>query len=170
MLNTASREAAVSTRAQALAERLERGAQAMIELARTLTDTEWNTSLPGDGRKVGVVVHHVASVYPIEIELAQVLGSGKSMVGVTWNDVHAMNAAHAKDHDSVTKTAAIDLLTRNSAAAAAAIRALSNEQLDSAAPASLYDDAPVTCHFMLVYHAVRHRYHHLGGIRGALMK
>jgi hypothetical protein len=170
MINTASREAAVSTRAQALAERLERGAEAMIELARTLTDAEWNTPLPGDGRKVGVVVHHVASVYPIEIELAQVLASGKSMVGVTWNDVHAMNAAHAKEHDSVTKAAAMDLLSRNSAVAAAAIRALTNEQLDSAAPASLYADAPITCQFMLEDHAVRHSYHHLARIRAALKK
>src|SRR4029453_15985492 len=161
MINPASPEAAVSTRAQALAERLERGAQAMIELARTLTEAEWNTPLPGDGRKVGVVVHHVASVYPIEIELAQVLASGKSMVGVTWNDVHAMNAAHAKEHDTVTKAAAVDLLSRNSAVAAAAIPALTNAQLDNAAPASLYADAPITCQFMLEDHAVRHSYHHL---------
>jgi hypothetical protein len=170
MINTASPEAAVSTRAQALAERLERGAQAMIELARTLTEAEWNTPLPGDGRKVGVVVHHVASVYPIEIELAQVLASGKSMVGVTWNDVHAMNAAHAKEHDTVTKAAAVDLLSRNSAVAAAAIRALTNAQLDNAAPASLYADAPITCQFMLEDHAVRHSYHHLARIRAALKR
>jgi hypothetical protein len=32
---------------------------------------------PGDGRKVGVVVHHVASVYPIEIQLAQTLASAR---------------------------------------------------------------------------------------------
>jgi hypothetical protein len=142
----------------------------MIELARTLTEAEWNTPLPGDGRKVGVVVHHVASVYPIEIELAQVLASGKSMVGVTWNDVHAMNAAHAKEHDTVTKAAAVDLLSRNSAVAAAAIRALTNAQLDNAAPASLYADAPITCQFMLEDHAVRHSYHHLARIRAALKR
>jgi hypothetical protein len=169
MIN-ASSDTAVSTRAQALAERLERGAQAMIELARSLTDAEWTTPLPGDGRKIGVVVHHVASVYPIEIELAQVLASGRPVVGVTWNDVHAMNAAHAKDHDGVTKAAAVDLLSRNSAVAAAAIRALSNEQLDSAAPASLYGDAPITCQFMLEDHAVRHSYHHLSRIRAALKR
>jgi hypothetical protein len=103
MTNTVLGDTAVSTRAGALADRLERGAQALIDLARTLTDDEWNTPLPGDGRKVGIVVHHVASVYPIEIELAQVLASGKPMVGVTWNDVHAMNAAHAKDNAAVTK-------------------------------------------------------------------
>src|SRR3954447_17655276 len=53
-------------RAQALADRLERGARALASLASTLADQEWQTRLPGDGRKVGVVVHHVATVYPLE--------------------------------------------------------------------------------------------------------
>ena len=53
----------------------------------------------------------------------------------------------------------------NSAAAAAAIRALSDEQLAQAAPASLYADAPLTCQFVLEDHAVRHSYHHLARLR-----
>ena len=81
-----------------------------------------------------------------------------------------MNAAHAAEHDAVTKEAALDLLRRNSAAAAAAIRALSDEELDQAAPVSLYADAPLTCQFMLEDHAVRHSYHHLARIRAALKK
>ena len=90
------------------------------------------------------------------------------MTGVTWDDVHEINAGHAKEHDAVTKEAALDLLRRNSAAAAAAIRALSDEELDRAAPVSLNSDAPLTCQFMLEDHAVRHSYHHLAAIRGAL--
>ena len=136
-------------RAQALADRLEQGARALVAFASGLTDAEWNTRIPGDGRKVGVVVHHVASVYPLEIQLAQMLAAGQPMVGVTMDDVHAMNAAHARDHNAVTKEAALDLLRGNSAAAAAAIRALSDEELNRAAPASLYSDAPMTCQFML---------------------
>ena len=51
---------------------------------------------------------------------------------------------------------------------AAAIRALSDEELDQATPASLYSNAPITCQFMLEDHAVRHSYHHLARIRGVL--
>lgn len=155
-------------RANALADRLEQGAQALAALANTLTDTEWNTRMPGDGRKIGVIVHHVGSVYPIEIQLAQTLAAGTPVEGVTMDDVHKMNAGHAKDHDGVTKQAALDLLRTNSQAAAAAIRALSDAQLDNAAPASLYSGAPITCQFMLEDHAVRHSYHHLARIRRAL--
>jgi hypothetical protein len=158
----------MSRRTETLAARLEQGARALAAFASTLTDAEWHTRVPKDGRKVGVVVHHVATMYPLEIQLAQLLGAGKPVAGVTRDVVHEMNAAHAKEYDAVTKEAALDLLRRNSTAAAAAIRALSDEELDRTAPVSLNSDAPLTCQFMLEDHAVRHSYHHLDRIRAAL--
>jgi hypothetical protein len=158
----------MSQRANALADRLEQGAAALAALAESATDAEWKMPVPKDGRTVGVIVHHVASVYPLEIQLAQTLAGGKPVVGVTGKEVTAMNAGHAKEHGAVTKSAAIELLRRNSAAAATAIRALSDAQLDQAAPVSLNHEAPLTCQFMLEDHAVRHSYHHLARIRSAL--
>ena len=158
----------VSRRTNALAERLEHGARALADLANGLTDVQWQTRVPKDGRKVGVVVHHVAFMYPLEIQLAQTLAGGKPIEGVTWDAVHDINAKHANDNDAVTKDAALDLLQRNSTTAAAAIRALSDDQLDQAAPVSLNADAPLTCQFFLEDHAVRHSYHHLARIRAAL--
>lgn len=157
-----------SQRANALADRLEQGARALATLASSLTEAQWQTPMPKDGRKIGVIVHHVASVYPVEIQLAQTLAAGKPVTGVTMDDVHAMNAGHAKENSAVTKEAALELLKKNSAAAAAAIRALSDEELELAAPASLYSGAPITCQFMLEDHAVRHSYHHSFRIRTAL--
>jgi len=159
---------AVSQRANALAERLEQGARALATVAGALTDAEWQTRIAKDGRKIGVVVNHVATMYPIEIQLAQALAGGNPVTGVTWDVVNQINAENAKEYDAVTKEAALDLLQRNSTAAAAAIRALSDEELDRAAPVSLNADAPLTCQFFLEDHAVRHSYHHLAKIRGAL--
>ena len=161
-------QVAASAQAEALARRLEQGIDAMIAFAGTLSDRQWQTAIPKDGRKVGVVVHHVASVFPIEIQLAQVLAKGQPIAGVTWDDVHAMNAKHAEDNAAVTQQEAIELLRRNSAAAAAAIRALSDEELANAATNSLYADAPLTCQHMLEDHAVRHCYHHLAKIQAAV--
>jgi hypothetical protein len=160
----------MSRRSDALADRLEYGASALADLASELTDAEWQTRIPHDGRKIGVIVHHVASMYPLEIQLAQKLAIGEPVAGVTWDDVHQLNAAHAREQDAVTKEAALDLLRRNAAAAAAAIRALGDTELDSAAPLSLNADAPLTCQFMLEDHAVRHSYHHLAKIRAALKR
>jgi hypothetical protein len=159
----------MSKRSNTLADRLENGARALADFASSLTDVEWHTRVPKDGRKIGVVVHHVASVYPLEIHLAQTLAAGKPVEGVTWDAVHKMNAEHAKENDRVTKEQALNLLRRNSAAAADAIRALTDEQLDRAAPVSLNADAPLTCQFMLEDHAVRHSYHHLARIQAAVM-
>jgi DinB family protein len=163
-------ERSASQRANALADRLEQGANALATFASALTDAEWQTPVPKDGRKIGVIVHHVASMYPLEIELAQLLAGGKPVTGVTMDAVNEINARHAREYDAVTKAAALDLLRRNSTAAAAAIRALSDEALDRAAPVSLNADAPLTCQFLLEDHAVRHSYHHLARLRGALKR
>ena len=159
----------MSKRSNALAERLERGANDLAAFARGLNDEQWQARLPGDGRKVGVVVHHVASMYPLEMQLAMVLAQGNP-VGVTWADVHKVNADHAKQFDGVTKAEALDLLAKNSAAAAAGIRALTDAQLDNAAPLALNANATLTCQFMLEDHPVRHSVHHLAGIKAAVAK
>jgi uncharacterized damage-inducible protein DinB len=164
----AAGSARASQRAEALAIRLERGATALADLASTLSDAEWQSRLPRDGRKIGVVVHHVASMYPIEIQLARLLAAGQPITGVTWDAVASINHDHAKENENVTKEAALALLKANSAAAAAAIRAFGDAELDSAATVSLNSDAPLTCQFFLEDHAVRHSYHHLAHIKAAL--
>jgi hypothetical protein len=158
----------MSKRTNALAQRLEEGARALGEFASQLTDAEWQMRLPKDGRKIGVIVHHVASVYPLEILLAQTIAEGKSITGVTSSNVDEMNAEHAKKNDAVTREETLELLRRNSAAAATAIRDLDDSDLDQASQASLYSDAPVTCQFILEDHAVRHSYHHLARLRIAV--
>jgi hypothetical protein len=159
---------ATSARANALAERLEQGARALLAFASGLSDAEWQTQTPKDGRLVGVIVHHVATVYPIEMQLAQTVAEGRPVEGVTMADIDTMNARHAAEHRHVTKEETVELLRQNSAAAAAAIRALGDEQLAQAAPVSLYSEAPLTCQFVLEDHAVRHSYHHLARLRRAL--
>lgn len=158
----------MSKRAENLAAALEKGALALASFASNLTESEWQRTVPKDGRKIGVVVHHVATVYPLEISLAQGVGKGDPVVGLNMEVIHKMNAGHAEENDAVTKEETLKLLTQNSADAATAIRALTDEQLDTAVPVSLYADAPLTCQFVLEDHAVRHSYHHLAKIQAAL--
>jgi len=160
--------APTSRRAAALADRLEQGARALAEFARELDASKWQARVPKDGRKVGVIVHHVAHMYPLEMKLAGQLAAGEPVSGVSWDDVAAVNAAHAAEFDGVTKGSALELLERNSAEAAAGIRRLTDEELDRAAPVSLNSDAPLTCQFFLEDHAVRHSYHHLARLRATV--
>lgn len=175
-MKNASREARVvdiagirpSTRANALAERLEQGARALIDFASNLTDEQWQTRIPHDGRKVGVVVHHVGNMYPLEIQLMEKIAAGEPIVGVTAVEVAQINAEHAQERDGVTKEEALDFVRRNSEAAAATIRALSDEELETAAPNSYYGGAPLTCQYWVEDHPLRHSFHHLAAIRRAL--
>jgi len=134
----------VSTRAALLAQRIEQGAHALAAFVQGLTDAQWHTLVPPDGRQSGVIIHHVASVYPIEIHLATEIASGNPIAGVKWGVVAEMNAKHAHEHAAVDKQDTIELLRRNSHSAAEAVRAFTDEQLDRAAPVSLNADAPLT--------------------------
>ncbi len=161
----------VSRRAELLADRIEEGASNLAALAEGLSEAEWRVPVKEggkDGRPIGVVVHHVASVYPIEVDLAKTVGSGKAVTEVTWDAVAHMNAKHAQKVAEVPKAETIELLRRNSRDAAAAVRAFTDEQLDGAAPFSLSFGAPVTAQFVIEDHALRHSWHHLARIRAAL--
>ena len=166
----ATTSATVSRRAEGLASTLEKGAAALIAFAEGLSDSDWQAKVPHDGRKVGVTVHHVGTMYPLEIALAQKLAGGGVIDDVTWENVHAINAKHAGDYDTVTKAEAIALVRKNSADAAAAIRGIGDADLERVAPNSMYGNAPLTCQFFLEDHAVRHSFHHLAKLRATLKK
>jgi hypothetical protein len=157
----------MSRRSESLASRIVEGASELATYAERLSESQWNSKVK-DGRTVGVVVHHVASVYPIEVDLAKTIASGKPVTEVTWEAVADMNANHARDHAKTTKAETLELLRKNSRAAAEAVRAFTDEQLDRAAPFSLSFGAPVTAQFVIEDHALRHSWHHLAKIRAAL--
>ncbi len=155
-------------RAEWLADRIEEGAAGLAAFAEGLSEAEWLEPVSGTDRHlVGVIVHHVASVYPIEIDLARAIASGKAVTDVTWEVVAQLNRKHAQENAEVTRTAALELLRRNSREAAA-VRAFTDEELDRAAPFSLSFGAPVTAQFVIEDHALRHSWHHLARIRTAL--
>jgi len=161
----------MSRRAELLAARIEEGANGLAAFAEKLTDAEWKS--PGstggnDRRPVGVVIHHVASVYPIEVDLAKTIGSGKAVTEVTWEAVAELNSGHSKEQAAVGKAEALELLRKNSREAAAVVRTFTDEQLDTAAPFGLSYNAPVTAQFVIEDHAVRHSWHHLAKIKKAL--
>ena len=158
-------------RAESLANRIEEGAAGLAAFAEGLSETEWHTPVREGGkagRSVGVLVNHVALLYPVEVDLARTIASGKAVTDLTWQAVAELNANHAKEFAGVTKAAALELLRRNSREAAAAVRAFTDEELDQAAPFSLSYGAPVTAQFVIEDHALRHSWHHLASIRRTL--
>jgi len=157
-----------SRRAEMLADRIEEGAARLADFASRLTEKEWSTPVTEggkSGRSIGVIVNHVASVYPIEVDLARAIANGKSVIDVTWEVVSKLNAGHAAEHANVSKAETLALLKSNSQKAAEVVREFTDDELDRAAPFSLSFGAPVTAQFVLEDHAVRHSWHHLARIR-----
>jgi len=164
-------EVPASRRAGLLADRIEQGAAGLAAFAEGISEAEWHVPVSGtDHRSVGVTVHHVASMYPIEIDVARAVAAGNAVTDVSWDAVAQINAKHAQDQASATKAATLELLRKNSREAATAVRALTDAELDQAAPFSLSFGAPMTAQFVIEDHALRHSWHHLAKIRAALKR
>lgn len=155
-------------KANDLADRILIGAVALEDYAEKLSDSDWQRKVAGDGRTIGVVVHHVASSYPVEIDLARLLASGQPITQVTMEVIDQMNAKHAQENVAVGKQETLDFLRRNSKAAADSVRVFTDMELEKAAPVSLNADAPLTTQFFIEDHALRHSFHHLARIRATL--
>ena len=157
-----------SRRADALADRIEEGAAKLAAFVEGLSEAQWRQPVSAtDRRPVGVVVHHVAYIYPVEIEAARAIGAGRA-VETAWPAIAELNAKHAAANANVTKETALEVLARNSRAAAAAVRAFTDEELDRAASFGLSDGATVTAQYVIEDHALRHAWHHLAKIRDAV--
>jgi hypothetical protein len=160
----------MTIRSEALAQRVEQAHHELMTLIENLSDEEWKMPIPGDARPVGVILHHVTSVLPVETTLFKTLAAGNAITDVTLQAVDEMNAQHAVDHANCTREETLALLKRNSPPVLAAIRDLSDAELDRAAPVSLHWNAPLTTQYFIEEHPLSHSYRHATAIRAALGK
>lgn len=158
----------MTTRATQLADRIDQGAALLAVFARELSEEQWNTKVLPDGRTVGVLVHHVASMYPIEIGVIETALTASSISDVTWEVVAGINRDHAYANVGVTRADALDLLAKNSRAASDRVRQFTDAELDHALPFSLSYGAPVTVQYIIEDHPLRHPWHHLARMQRVL--
>jgi hypothetical protein len=100
--------------------------------------------------------------------MIQTVASGQPVTGVTPELVDDVNARHAEDYADCGREETLELLRGNSALLVESIRALSDTELDQAAPVSLHLGAPVTAQYLIEDHPLAHAYQHLANIRAAL--
>lgn len=160
----------MSERSELLADRIIQGAEKLAALIEGLSDGEYQSLVTNEKRPVGVLVHHVAVSYPIEIDLAMQLAEGKPIEGVTWDVIDGINEEHASEFANVDKSAVLDLLRKNSREAAMRVRKLSDKELDNSADVSLNANAPLTAQFFIEDHALRHSFQHYESIQEAIGK
>ena len=152
-------------RATTLADRFEQANQEMIATVDRCSDAQWRVTTSGEQWSVAVVAHHVAEAHKYIAGLVHQIAAGQPLPPMTMDMIHQGNAEHAKQHADTTKAETLGLLRGNAAAAAAAVRGLSDEQLDRAAP--LLGGQPMSAQQVIENILIGHVKGHLGSIQTA---
>ena len=117
-------------RSETLAKKFEAKVDEATAVFEKLSDADWKKVTTAEKWPVGVTAHHVASSHAGLTGALQALAAGKGP-NIDINMIHAGNAKHAQEFANCTKADTIALHKKNAAAAAAAVRGLSDAQLDS---------------------------------------
>jgi hypothetical protein len=122
-----------SERATALADDFGQANRDAVAFARSCTEEQWFTTVPGEGWAVGVVMHHIAEGHLHGVEWLQGMASGEG-VATTAEEIDRENAAHAVRAEGLGVDATVEELEVNGARLEETLRGLSNEELDRLAP------------------------------------
>lgn len=157
----------MSVRAEKLAATLEEVNDEIVAIIVGCTDEQLRQSSVGEGWEVAVVGHHVAVVHTAFAPLAERFAEGGThSPAVSWDEIHRMNAEHAREYAGVDRQVVLDKLRTNGAELAAKIRTIGEDQMDRVA--GVYGDNELTVEQVTEYVFVGHPMEHLTSIRATV--
>lgn len=151
-----------------LASRLEAAYMAVIATAEKCTGEQWQMTVAGEERPVGVVFHHMAYSIRPATAWAMAVTAGNALPAVTREMVNEFNAQHAAEHAMAGQADTIALLRENGSKAIAKLRALSDEQLAMTAPFVLIGGNEIRTDQIMEWFILNHCHNHLGAIEKTL--
>lgn len=157
----------MGAKAEELARRFEAKAQEATAILSRLTDADWKKVTAAEKWTVGVTAHHVAGSHEMVARMVQAVAAGKPMPQFTMEMLDDLNAKHAEEHADCTKAQTLALHEKGAAVAAAAVRALSDEQLGNSATV-LAGKPPLTAEQIINGILINHIDQHFGSIRQAI--
>ena len=119
----------MGAKSEALAKQYQAKVDEATAMLEKLSEADWKKSTGSEQWTVGVTAHHVAGSHEAIAGIIGTIASGQAMPPFTMDALHEMNAKHAKEFSSVGKADTIALHKKGAAAAVAALRGLSDEQL-----------------------------------------
>jgi uncharacterized damage-inducible protein DinB len=105
----------------------------VLGFVRSCSDEQWLLVVPGEGWTVGVVLHHIAEGHDQASRWLESMARGEG-VSDTAEDIDCVNAAHAVRAGGIGPAETLALLEVSGDRLEAALRALSDEELDRCAP------------------------------------
>ena len=158
----------MSERADALADKLERVYADVEQAIESCSDDEWRNAWSDEGWSVGVTAHHVAGAHETILGIVQAVANGQPVPSITPEMLDGYNAQHAVEFANTTREDVLALHRPAARATVAAIRGLSDEQLDRTAAIPLIGDAPTSAQQLIEMGLIGHPTGHLESIRAAV--
>lgn len=163
-----SERAVMSQRAHELATTFERANDEVIAAIEGCSDEQLRTVCDGEGWPVVVTAHHVALSYQAIVGLASNIANGQPLPPLTFEMLDQMNAEHAKEYAHVSREETLAVMRNEGAAAAASVRALSDEQLNRSAALAFLGGQTWSAADMIENGLIGHARDHGGSIKTAL--
>jgi len=160
---TRAREDTMGAKCEALATQFEAKAKDAAAVLGKLTDADWKKGTAGEKWTVAATAHHLARSYEALASVIPMLASGGSLGGLTRAAADQQNDAQAKEHANCNRAETVALLQKGAAAAAPAIRGLSDEQLGKTV--TVFADKPgMTIEQLVAAALFHHTDEHIGSI------
>ena len=156
----------MSTRSEDLATKVEQSANALLAAVEASTPEQWAAPCSdGEWSQGFAAFHAAAAIAPIAQRVKEV-ADGQPFPKMTMDEIHAGNAAQAREHAGCSVAETVALIKGSAPAAAGMVRSLSDAQLDR--KVQLMDGMPETTVEMMIQLAlIGHAAVHLATIRGA---
>jgi hypothetical protein len=154
----------MGAKTEALAKQFEAKAQDALATLEHLSDADWKKVTDAENWSVGATAHHVAGALEAVSKVVEAIVAGQPLDSFRFDRLDEFNAQHAKDYANCTKTETIQLYKEGVAVAAAAIRALNDNEL--AKGGTLVTGAPpMTAEQVITGGLLNHIDEHFGSIR-----
>jgi uncharacterized damage-inducible protein DinB len=157
----------ISVRAAELADDLKQANEELLSLLIGIDSEQWQRQVPGDGRSVGVIAHHVAVSHPFVMGIARSVAAGGE-IPLTWERVHEANAQHAKDQADCGLETTLALLREANTETVAAVARFDDSSLSRSASDPLRDGGVTSAGDVVRLYMIDHARFHLGAIRTAV--
>ena len=119
----------MGAKAELFAKEFEAKVDEATATLENLSDADWKMTTAAEKWTVAATAHHVASSYEPITRIIKTIASGQTLSPFTREMLDEMNAEHARTFADCSKADTITLHKRGAAAAAAAVRGLSDAEL-----------------------------------------
>jgi uncharacterized damage-inducible protein DinB len=157
-------EDTMGARAEAFAREFEAKVDEATAILESLSDADWKKTTAAEKWTVAATAHHVASSYEVIMRIIKTIASGQALPHFTRPMLDEMNAEHARTFAGCAKAETIALHKNGAAAAALAVRGLSDAELAKTGPV-FTGMPPMSAEEMVKGALLGHIDEHFGSIR-----